>query len=307
MDPNRILLGGGTGGLKLAIGEPLVLPLDTEWLRSRWPERFQDMSAVYLYFKADGYTAIRSEKFLWIGSHGPPFGPRVNEAEITFIGRKPVIVTEGQSAEIEVVFRRPKERFLRLIDDEGKPVPGVKISSYMYWSDENHCGGLSGADPIGSSESDQDGRVAIPDGDFQYAFVFEKRLYVLNEPDAWPYLPPRLITYLSKPETTLKMRRWQQRPLEMVVTANAKPAAGLIVGGCLAGCSCGACCGQLAQRSLDKTTRTKTDGNGKFQMTDFYPEEFERVYLLSAEDKEIWAEDPRKWPSTGVIHVELKK
>ena len=50
-----------------------------------------------------------------------------------------------------------------------------------------------------------------------------------------------------------------------------------------------------------------TDANGNFQIPDFYPEEFERVYLLDDENKEIWSEDPRKWPSTGTIRVELKK
>jgi len=42
--PKRILLRIGAPGLKLTLGEPLVLSLDEAWLQSRWPERFQDMN-----------------------------------------------------------------------------------------------------------------------------------------------------------------------------------------------------------------------------------------------------------------------
>ncbi len=42
-------------------------------------------------------------------------------------------------------------------------------------------------------------------------------------------------------------------------------------------------------------------------MMHFYPKEFERVFLLNAADKEVWSEDPRKWPPTGIIHVKLHK
>ena len=149
---------------------------------------------------------------------------------------------------------------------------------------------------MGSSESDWDGRVRIPDCDCMYAFTLEKDPYVLNEPEAWFDLPPRLVTYLNKPETTLKMHRWRRRQLEMEVTTDGDPTPGLIVGGCLTGCPCGACCGPLAGRSFEKKAKMATDANGNFQMMDFYPEEFERVFLPNAADKEVWSEDPRKWP-----------
>ncbi len=56
-------------------GEDLVVPLDGSWLRSRWPHRFMDMEKVYLFLQADGYAAVRSHPFLWIGAHGPPQWP----------------------------------------------------------------------------------------------------------------------------------------------------------------------------------------------------------------------------------------
>lgn len=302
----RMVIREGAGGLTLALGKPLVLPLDEAWLHSRWPERFQDMSGVYLYFMADGYVPIRSERFLWIGSHGDGFGPRISDTEIRFPGRNPVKVTEGQSAECELVFRRPRDRFIRLVDDDAQPVPGVKVTTYMYWSAENHCGALSGADPMGFANSGEDGRVQVPDGDYQYAIVFEKELYVLNEPDAWSDLPPRLIIYLTKPETTLKLHRWRRRPLEIEVTTNDDPSPGLGIYGCLARCSCGACCGPLA-RHRDQETHMETDTNGRFNLSDFYPEEFDRVFISNDAGKEIWSEDPRKWPATGIIRARLHK
>ncbi len=93
----------------------------------------------------------------------------------------------------------------------------------------------------------------------------------------------------------------------MEVTPDGYPTPGLIAGGCLADCSCDACCGPLALRSVDNEAQNKTDANGKFQMTDFYPEEFERVFLLDAAEKEAWREDPRKWPAAGIIRVKLHK
>ena len=64
---------GAAERLELAVtGSSLVIRLDESWLRSRWPSRFTDMERVYLYLQADGYAAIRSEPFLWIGGSWSP-------------------------------------------------------------------------------------------------------------------------------------------------------------------------------------------------------------------------------------------
>jgi hypothetical protein len=59
--------------------------------------------------------------------------------------------------------------------------------------------------------------------------------------------------------------------------------------------------------SAARKTIMETDAGGRFQMSEFYPEEFERICVHDAAGKEIWSEDPRKWPSTVIIRVVLNK
>jgi len=155
---------------------------------------------------------------------------------------------------------------------------------------------LSGAERISEGTTDEDGRVAVPDGDWRYAFQFEKPLYVLRHVDSEDY-PMRLITWLSKTETVVQLHHWRKRPLRMHVTANGRPVRGKELIGYASGCPdsiCMACTGPEG----------KTDANGMIKVQEFYPESLRTVYFEDADGNRIWEADPQTWPR-GVIEVDL--
>lgn len=281
----------------LPAGRSLTVKLDEAWLRSRWPERFSDMMKAYLYFQADGYAAVRSDPFLWLGSHGPPFGPPVTVCEIKFPRGKKITLRERDSAEMELVMRKPRPKTIRLVDDDGNPAVGIPVNSYMFWSDSNHCGHLSGADLLGRSKSDLQGRVVIADGDFEYAIELERGRYTLKSPGAVPILPPRLLTFLDSSETIVKLHRWVRRTLDLRLSRNGMPVPGQVLVGRLADCPCGACAGQIGGVS---------DSQGMIRIPEFYPEEWEYVFFENQRGQLIWKADPRQWPKDRTIEVDLR-
>ena len=48
------------------------LQLDSDWLRSPWPEIFDYQEGVYLYLQAPPLTSVLSHQFKWLGSGGHP-------------------------------------------------------------------------------------------------------------------------------------------------------------------------------------------------------------------------------------------
>ena len=203
----------------------------------------------------------------------------------------------GDGAQLGIVFHRPRPRFLRVVDDQRNPIPGVKVKSYLFWSDSNHCGSLAPDHFLGEGMSDQEGRVRVPDGDFEHAFLVSKPLFVLRNAEGHGRNPPHLITRLMAEETTVPMHRWRRRPLEMRVARDQKPVAGQVLLGRLSGCPCGTCSGPLAE----------TDPEGRIRLSDFYPEKYDEVFFQDAAAVRIWDADPTEWPGTGVVNVELER
>jgi hypothetical protein len=292
-DAERIELGRDISELRLT--------MDGEWLEQRW-NRLKDMETAYLLFHAEGYVPVRSEPFRWIGSRGGSFGERVAKTKIMLLMYWiDVIVEEGKDAVLGVYFRKPRDRYLRFVDDEGIPVKDVKVSSYIYWSSSNHCGHLSGADPLGDGVSDSEGRLKIPDGDIEYAFKIDKHHYWLKNPKS-PAFPERLVTHLQSDETTVELHRLSKGTLSLRVFENGKPAAGKVLLGTLTACPCGACSGPVDMRNMGN----KTDENGRLIIEDFYPEEWESVFFLSEKDDTIlWKWMPALLPDKAVISVDV--
>ncbi len=294
-DVRRVELGGNRTSL--------TLPLDAEWLRSRWPERGNDVDRFYVYLQAPGYAAIRSDPAGWNGAGKGA----VTAAKIRFPRGAAVTVGTGDSASVDLVFRKPVGRTLRLLDEAGDPVEGVRVSSYMFWSEWNHCGTLSGADPLGEATSDRSGRVPVADADVEYALTFQKPPWFPVKPDGslnvTPDLP-RLIMYLTSEETTLRMRRLRERPLEIRVTERGRPVQGQRLMGSLAGCPCGSCSGAVFGRN-SQSPDPGSDKDGMIRAAGFYPEEWETVFFLGSDGEVLWQSDPRTWPAQGPVHVEL--
>lgn len=294
-------------------GDQLVLMLDEAWLRSqlmnfsfidtRLAPSIENMECVYLYIQADDYAPIRSAPFLWIGAdgrggrRGVDAGPRrVSQARIGFPNGSEIVLPEGSQKEFTLSMRKPQARYLRFVDDDGAPVPNLRVSSYVYWSELGHCGVLVG-DQLAEGTSDAQGRVRVPDGDCEYAIEFEESPYVLKKYD-YPSDPRMLITYLEQEETVITLHRWQRRSLEMQVTKAGKPLAGQLLYGWDVICPCMACYTQLAL----------TDQDGWIRLPDFYPEEWEHLFFASSEDdplNQMRDIDHKLWPQTGVIHIEL--
>ena len=59
-------------------------------------------------------------------------------------------------------------------DGEGKPIAGIRVKSYVYWSQTDQ-GVLIGADFLGDGTSDENGRIQVIDGDYTYAFQVSRK------------------------------------------------------------------------------------------------------------------------------------
>lgn len=299
----ELLLSVWGGGPRVSLDpsdSDVVVTLDPQWLQSRWPHDpnvVVEEASLLLY--AEGYATFQSEPFAWIGNEkivgGRPV--QITETEVRFPRHRGIVVREGTNADLKLKFRRPIERRLRLVDDRGSPVQGVKVVRYLFWSASNHCGGLSGAEKLGTVVSDAGGFAPVPDGDIRYAFEFIKAHYALKHPTV-SYWPSELRTRLPAPDTAVRLHRLIKKPLRMHVTVNGQPAEGRELIGWASGCPggvCAACDGQIGT----------TDADGMIRLAEFYPEKFEAVYFLDNGQQRIWEADPTKWSSRRTIEVEL--
>jgi hypothetical protein len=198
-------------------------------------------------------------------------------------------VNAGERVSLELVFRRPRARYLRIVDDEGHPVPGVKVQSFVGWSIFGHCAHLDG-EPLGEGVSDKEGRVRAPDGDFEYAFVLEKPLRV---PASFSRL---LTTSLQADETTVRLHEGKRRPLVLRVTRDGRPVAGVrLMGSWYSGLGCCCSSGLLGE----------TDTNGIIRNDEFYPAEWMLVFIEGATGVPLWEADPADWLHNPPSEIQL--
>ncbi len=157
---------------KLPLGvsaDGVNLPLDASWLTNHWPggkSRLKNMDRAYVFIKAEGYAQVCSNPIHWMGTDTGGLGKNV---VVSFPRSKILVVSRGHKLSAIVDLRKPTERFLRLTNGKGKPIAGVRVKSYVYWSKTDQ-GDLNGADFLDEGTSDATGRVPILDGDFTYAF-----------------------------------------------------------------------------------------------------------------------------------------
>jgi hypothetical protein len=273
--------------------DQLDVPLDEAWLRDRWPVSRGSFHHCFLYFAALGYGSIRSAPFFWIGGNDPE-GTRVGSAEVSLSDGSGVTVPEGEGRSLTVVFHRPRPRCLKFADAEGNSISGIQMKSFMFWSRENHCAVLCGADPLGEGVSDGDGRIEVPYGDFEYAFVLERTPWVLTHPtfgDPW-----LLLTSLSAEETVVQIREQPIRPLNLRVAESGVPVPGAVLYARLANAYCSANWGELAH----------ADAQGRIALPNFRPEKYEEIYFTAGDvTRAIWTADPRTPRFGGVVAGDL--
>ena len=293
---------GGTRVVDLPVyGDLVFVDLSHSWLASQWP-RDHDTAGAYLFLAARGLAPVRSDRFQWIGAYGETPGETASRAEIRFPGNGAVTVEPGAAEDLSVRLRRPMERRLRLVDGDGQPMAGLGVSLSMFWSRSNHCGALASArhHPLGHAVSDAEGRVPVPDGDFELALEFDPGPYWPDHPDATDYLPPTIITRLTAEETTLIFHRFEPRQYEVRITRRGQHARDVQLVGCVARCPCGACCGSLA--SVDQ-------GVARLGAAEpFYPEATREILVYEEAGKTIlWRSDSVQWPDDGILEIELEE
>ncbi len=279
----------------------LVLPFEEKKANELW---LQDMFATdyphayFLYLEAEGYAPVRSKWFYFVGGYLWMSDRIIDEPIIEFPDGTNLKILEGERQEIELTLRRREERYLRFIDDNQKPIPGVKVKSSMFWSDTSRCGYPQGAELLTEGISDEEGRVTIPDGEFEYLLEFEKPQYHLKE--SANYDPMRLINYISAQETVVELHKLNKQPLEMFVQKQGKPQADMTLFGQWIGCVCGLCEQELAV----------TDKNGRISLDEFYPEEWEFIFFLEGNQFGAgfaWQEYPKEFSEKEVLEIELSE
>jgi hypothetical protein len=278
-------------------GNLLVLSLDEDVARKTW---IKDDSLwirnYFIYLEADGYVPVRSKGMSFIGATQESSGELVDEVVVEFHNGPRVTIPKGETRKVELTLREPQGRYLLFVDDNHNPVSDVKVRSYMFWSNSNHCAYPQGANFLAEGVSDKEGQVAIPDGEFEYLLEFEKALYHLKDPPGWN--PMRLTTYLSSQKTIIELHRLNKRPLEMIVRKDGELQANRTLYGNWTGCPCGLCPYDLAV----------TDDKGRISLDEFYPEEWRFVFFEDMEKTSFaWQADPKEFPATGVIEVELSE
>jgi len=183
-DPQGAKIEGMKGTLVLVVGnyvdrlplkiteDGLDLPMDASWLKAHWPggkNRLKNMNRAYVFLKAPGYAWLCSNPIQWMGTDSGGLGKNV---VVSFPRGKTLVVSQGQKLSTTLEFRKPTERFLKLSGSKGKPMSGVHVKSYVFWS-KNDDGDLNGSDFLTEGLTDDTGRFPVVDGDFTYAFEID--------------------------------------------------------------------------------------------------------------------------------------
>ncbi|MBN1441615.1 MAG: hypothetical protein JXA90_02850, partial [Planctomycetes bacterium] len=274
-------------------GAPL-LRLDLPWLEEVYPaSRIQPLQRGHILLKAAGFVTLRSEAFFWLGMRDGAADRTRERVQVRFPRQEPVVLSGGKDEELRVVFRRPRPRWLKLADLEGRPVPEVAVKSEIFWTHENHCCFPQAAEELGQAFTDSEGRVELVDGDFEYGFEIRKPHWSLVDPQSC--YPDRHETVLEAEETVLRMRRHEPQRLEIILTEKGRPVAGRRLFGQIAPWRCGAIDGPF----------DVTDGAGRIAQDRFYAEEWEALWFEDEQGRRIWSARPEQWSYPARILVEL--
>ena len=288
-----------------AKGNKLVLNLDKAWFEKNWPTSFADINkselVVFLGLQAEGYASKVSASFHYVdestnNSINP--GETKRPIVISFPSGEKMEVKKGEATDLNIIFRKPVDRFIKVVDENGNPISGIKISSSIFGSRLNRCERMMEAIRLGEAQSDKDGMIKVADGDFKHSLSFNTEEYDLIHPQVFHDASIELDTYLTDKVTVFKMHRFLLKTIKVRFLKEGKPASKVFLQACSALCNegCGACCGPLIT----------TDENGMADLKDFRPETVSRIFVEKDQGKVIWETDPKKWLSReGTIEVNL--
>jgi hypothetical protein len=271
-----------------AEGAVLHVPLDTEWLRSRWP-RAEDMESAFIYLTGRDFVSLRSDPFRWLGTTGASGDAPRSDVTINFGQGQEITVREGETPTIVLKVRRsPEPKQLRFVDDEGRPVTTVTVSAYMLWSTSNRCGELTGKETLVEGvRPNAAGIVTLPDGDFPYAIeVFLRPHERVRDPDV--DVNGVVETYLREKDRVIHIHRFTRQPLSLRVFLGTAAVAMPPFTETVRGNGCGARTGLLLDRAADGRLAAPAVRDGEVVVENFFPEEIEAVCLGDSRGRTIW-------------------
>ncbi|HWP83832.1 MAG TPA: hypothetical protein VNN17_01460 [Terriglobia bacterium] len=286
---------GGGERIALAPDEAGVrVPLDRSWLCSERPALCQDQYVEgRVLLQAQAFAPVVSGSFLWMGSVETPGEEPRTVVTVTFLNGAWMSVAQGESKQLTIPLRRPRPRKLRFVNPAGEPVAGVRVRASLLLAASNPCGSVEG-EPLAEGLSDAAGEFIFPDADAVYSFELAKAHHALADPQE-PDQNMRIIGAPSGPVSTVVLRELEKRPLQFRITGGEN-LAGLQLSACRTACSCGACCGTLGE----------SDDQGRIDIEDFHPEEYERLTLTDREGRQVWQSAPRALPD-GPIVIQMPK
>ena len=253
--------------------------LNFEDLEKQSPEKFKNLETAQIYVRGANLAPIQSEPFVWPGTDR---NGNSSETTISFRGGRSMPVREGTKQEMEVELRRPQNRSVRFLDEDGKSIPGLKISVVRFESSANHCGVLLGEE-LKAGTTDTDGRLTIPDGDFRYAlkldfwshYNFTSQAFSPDDRENY------VTTFLSQPETVLRLHRMEAVRLALHVLVGEAPATGVSFTDSRNIGICGAASGPLGD----------TDSNGRLLVENYFPEERDGICIVDDQGKLLWGKE----------------
>jgi len=276
------------------------LPLDRSWPCSAWPQVCGENAlwGARVILQAEGYATVTSNRFFPLGAEDPragPTGTSVDTVIITFEGIPEVRIKEGETKEVKLPFRRPTRRIIRISDETGKPLAGVRVIDRLLFARSNHCGAVEG-DILAQGETDTSGEMIVPDVAGERAFQMNelRHFALLESRDA--EIPIIAIRRLRTPVTTIVLRALEKKSLlRLEFTNDGIPAAGLQLMSCVDHC-CGACCGTL---------EGETDQNGRVLLKDYYPELI-RLVLMERSGGICWQGNVPEPSGEGWTKIEIR-
>jgi hypothetical protein len=277
-------------------GDVVRVRFDSPEMRSQILDKFPELVSAFIHVRAEGLAPIVSDEFTWPGSkpHRALIGVGVEDVRIDFRKDQFTLIRNGEDKEIVVELKRPSERRVRFVDDSDKPVSGLRVAAYMFWANENRCGSMSGGDLVFTGVTDKDGRLTVPDGDFEYAFKLldpRVRFTIPDTADTDGYAT----VFLTLRETLFSVHWFASRPLTLRMFTGDAPLGNALVSGGRNYCgACGSCSGALGT----------TDASGVLTMERYYPEEFDILCLVDDKGTVLWVTSSYRL-GAGPVEVRL--
>jgi hypothetical protein len=273
----------------------VTIPFTPAWIKKNLKASETDLSGfnynIRLFFRADGYALVQSQAFIPTktkenaGQQKPdhPFFDKASEA---------TVVKSNGKIDMDVIFQKSTEHYLRFIDSTGKPVADQKVSQAPFWAVMGDCSHLVGSEDFTNDKTDSEGKIKTDSGDVERVITIDDQAsenhvqYSLN-----PVLckGAELRFKLTGVYTTVELFQPRKIDVSIVMLENSKPMAKTKVYGLQVPCPCS------HKNEIDELGTT--DDMGTLELKGFYPDAYSKVFVGNKAHVEHtdWETDPAKW------------